>query len=166
MRTARAFTVDPDQRAQKRNRWGGLTLAERFWAAVDRSGECWLWAKSTNAKGYGKFGTGSGSSALAHRVAWALERGPVPPEAVVLHSRECVSRACVRPDHLRLGSQKDNVADTMALGRAQCQRGPPPWVVNPETQWLRADPASAVRSEGGRIVGRKARALMSQAVTT
>ena len=153
MRTALAFSVDPEYR-KANARWPGLTLRERFWSHVDKSGECWLWTARRNDKGYGSFGTRDKQTALAHRVAWALVRGPIPPRMLVLHSRACVSRACVRPDHLRLGTQLENVADTMALGRAGCQQGPPAWVRRPETQWLRASPATAVRDERGRIVGR------------
>jgi hypothetical protein len=122
MRTARAFAVDPNQQ-KTNNRWPGTPLRERFWMHVDRSGDCWLWTARANEKGYGSFGIGDKKTALSHRVAWALERGPIPPRTLVLHSPECVSRACVRPDHLRLGTQKENVADAMALGRMCFQRG-------------------------------------------
>lgn len=143
-----------------------MTLAERFWSHVDKSGECWLWTAKRNAKGYGSFGTTGGQCALAHRVSWALECGPIPPRLLVLHSLSCSSRACVRPTHLRLGTQKENVADTMSLGRAGCQQGPPAWVGRPELQWLRVDPDSAVRDSRGRIVTRQAAALSREARTT
>ena len=87
-----------------------LTIQERFWSKVDRSGKCWLWTASRNSSGYGKF-DGEG----AHRVAWRLAYGVIPYGACVLH--RCDMPRCVNPAHLWLGTQADNVADMVAKGR-------------------------------------------------
>lgn len=76
---------------------------------------CSLWLGATNAKGYGIVGSGRGS-ALAHRLAWTLFRGPIPDGLLVLH--RCDMRCCVNPVHLFLGTQVDNMADMKAKGRA------------------------------------------------
>lgn len=67
--------------------------------------------------GYGMFGhKWEDVSYLAHRIAWFLTHGPIPNGLSVLHKNECHNRACVDPDHLYLGTQKDNVDDAKALG--------------------------------------------------
>ena len=92
---------------------------ERFWAKVDRSGDCWLWTGGTNVWGYGVHKV-DGRSVAAHRFSWTLEKGPVPQGLVVCHT--CDTPACVRPDHLFVGTQRDNIADMWAKGRAAQQR--------------------------------------------
>lgn len=64
-----------------------------------------------------------------HRLLWVCLHGPIPewPEAVVLHS--CDNRKCINPDHLRLGTQQENIRDCVSKGRqasarkTHCPRG-------------------------------------------
>lgn len=94
-------------------------LPERFWRNVhaDLSG-CWLWRGGTR-HGYGVC-TIDGVAKGAHRLAYADFRGPVPEALVVCHS--CDVTNCVRPDHLWLGTQQDNVKDMFAKGRQPDRR--------------------------------------------
>lgn len=88
--------------------------AARFWAKVDKSGECWLWLGCKNARGYGVFNI-SDRARLAHRVAWELMHGPIPKGKCVLH--DCPggdNPACMR--HLWLGSRRDNNLDSIRKG--------------------------------------------------
>lgn len=96
--------------------------AERFWPLVEKTGGCWLWKGTKNNLGYGMFRFGGAGVAkmLAHRAAWLLERSEIPEGAKVLH--RCDQPACVRPDHLFLGSMKDNSEDMSRKGRAGGQR--------------------------------------------
>jgi hypothetical protein len=85
------------------------TLAERFWAKVDTSGECWLWTAATDSHGYGQIYVGPGASPKkqpAHRVSWFMEHGPIPDGLFVDHL--CFTPLCVRPSHLRLATNKQN----------------------------------------------------------
>lgn len=94
----------------------GLTLEERFWSKVDQSGDCWLWTACLFQRGYGCFRM-KHANVAAHRIAWELAFGPVPPGLWVLH--HCDIRACVRPSHLFLGDHAANMADMVAKGRAK-----------------------------------------------
>ena len=94
--------------------------SQLFWAHVHRgsgtdSGACWLWTGSRNPKGYGHFGLG-GQCTQAHRAAWILTNGAIPDGLCVLH--KCDNPPCVRPDHLFLGTNADNMADMVSKGRA------------------------------------------------
>lgn len=82
------------------------TVVERFWAKVDKSGDCWLWTGSTWSSNYGQFRF-EGRMWSAHRVAWVLT-GRDLPERMQLDHRDHCSTLCVRPDHLRLATAKQN----------------------------------------------------------
>lgn len=92
---------------------------------------CWEWTAATS-HGYGIIGSGVGRANLkAHRAVWELFNGPVPEGMHLLHN--CDNRRCVRPDHLRPGTDADNVRDMWDRGRAvvwqhsltTCRKGHP-----------------------------------------
>ena len=75
---------------------------------------CVEWQGARHKQGYGNTrynGKGMG----AHRRAWIEAHGPIADGMHVLH--RCDNPACVRPDHLFLGTQRDNIADMDAKGR-------------------------------------------------
>lgn len=94
-----------------------LTLAERFWKYVAKSDGCWEWIGHRQGAGYGRIGLGDKVKLGAHRVSWELHNGPIPDGLWVLH--RCDNPPCVRPDHLFLGTNADNVADMIAKGRVR-----------------------------------------------
>jgi hypothetical protein len=78
-----------------------------------RSG-CREWTGATDRGGYGNvkfFGRATGT----HRVAWILENGDIPHGLWVLH--RCDNPLCCNPDHLFLGTRRDNIEDMIAKGR-------------------------------------------------
>lgn len=90
-------------------------LPDRFWAKVDRSGDCWEWTASKSQAGYGYFVL-RGKTYKAHRlVVLDLLGKALGPTEFVCH--RCDNPACVRPEHLYVGSVQDNVDDMIARDR-------------------------------------------------
>lgn len=87
----------------------------RFWSKVAKTNACWVWEGATNGRGYGRFTIGRHARYQAHRVSWYLAYGNIPDRMVILHT--CDNTRCVNPDHLRLGTQHDNLMDMSAKGR-------------------------------------------------
>ena len=95
---------------------------QRLWEKVDRSGGssgCWIFKGGLGDGGYGVLGwkeNGRQRSMSAHRMAWTLTNGTIPPGMCILH--RCDNRKCVNPAHLMLGTQEENVRDMALKGRA------------------------------------------------
>ena len=89
---------------------------------------CWLWDGNVLLSGYGVLGLDGPKPyhrrvRRAHRLSYEHYVGPIPPGLHVLHS--CDVRCCVNPDHLRLGTNADNIADKVARNRQQKGEGVP-----------------------------------------
>ena len=95
---------------------GGLRRGE-VRAIVGDMDDCEEWEGYRNTKGYGmrRF---RGKMARAHRVAWEMAHGPIPPWLpVVMHL--CDNPACVKVSHLALGTPRINTRDSWAKGRGR-----------------------------------------------
>lgn len=104
----------------KRNEPCYGSLQERFNSKFNIDDDnCWLWTGSLDKDGYG-FLMYEGKAIKAHRYAFILNRGEIPEDLQICHS--CDIRNCVNPNHLFLGTQKDNMQDAMKKGRHSCQQ--------------------------------------------
>lgn len=93
-------------------------LGDRFWSKVEKTDDCWLWQARKNEKGYGQFWLES-KTRLAHRVSYQAYYGvTLRRDEVLLH--RCDTPACVRPDHLKVGTVEENNEDKLRKGR-QCR---------------------------------------------
>lgn len=82
-----------------------------FWKKVNKTESCWLWTASKDRDGYGHFARNK----RAHRISYILIKGKIPKGLWVLH--KCDNPPCVNPDHLYLGTIKENTKDKNERGR-------------------------------------------------
>lgn len=81
---------------------------ERFWEKVKKTDTCWLWMAGKTPKGYGVFyGGPQHPRKAAHRYAYELMVGPIPSGMELDHRHTC-PKNCVRPEHLRAVTHKQN----------------------------------------------------------
>lgn len=88
---------------------------ERFWSHVAKGDGCWQWRLKPSQKGYGRFAVHGRKTVYAHRFLWQLLYGAIPNGLCICH--HCDNPICVRPDHLFIGTHKDNAQDRDKKGR-------------------------------------------------
>lgn len=85
-------------------------------AAPGAAGVCWLWPEGHRARaGYGLFSV-NGVQASAHRLSYAVHHGD-PGFLLVRH--RCDTPPCWNPEHLLLGTDKDNHDDCVERDRTR-----------------------------------------------
>lgn len=100
---------------------------KRFWAKVDKTGECWLWTAGTFTSGYGQFWM-YGEGITAQRAAVLLEGQTIPEGWQVDHL--CRTRLCVRLDHLEVvtaweNNRRSTSPSAKNLVKTHCPQGHP-----------------------------------------
>ncbi|NOQ62707.1 HNH endonuclease [Mycolicibacterium fortuitum] len=92
----------------------GASTEDRLWLRVNKTENCWLWTGPVDVWGYGVFKM-SGQSHRAHRISFELTNGPIPNGLMIDHV--CHTPRCVRPDHLRLATAKQNSENLLGAQR-------------------------------------------------
>lgn len=98
----------------------GKALEDKFWSKVNKTDTCWLWTGGNRGNGYGIM-TVNYVLKSAHRLAWEFTYGEIPGGLQVNH--KCDVRLCVRPSHLYLGTQRQNLIDARERGRLKDRSG-------------------------------------------
>lgn len=120
------------------------SIMKRFMSFVspEPNSGCWLWDGAWNSEGYGQLGV-MGKRVGAYRVSYEIFRGEIPRGFLVRH--KCDVRCCVNPDHLLLGTDKDNMDDRSARGRAFSK------LTNEQVVVIKAELFAAKRGVGARL---------------
>lgn len=93
---------------------------------IDNNG-CWIWQKSCNSAGYGQL-TENKKYWLAHRYAYACVNSNLNDNLVIRHI--CHNTKCCNPDHLVLGTQKDNYHDSIEKHKEADSKKRSIWIIN------------------------------------
>lgn len=94
-------------------------LTKKLFERTEKTDSCWNW---TGAKrnGYGSIKV-KGKMMDMHRLSFMLHKGEIPKGIFVCH--HCDNPSCVNPDHLFLGTPKDNMQDCLKKGRMKIPEG-------------------------------------------
>lgn len=86
-----------------------VDIRERFWSKVEKTSTCWLWRGALRRRAYGRYGRfwANGQSREAHRIAYEITIGPIPPGLTLDH--QCGEPRCVNPSHLVPMSLRENI---------------------------------------------------------
>ena len=116
---------------------------DRFIDKVERvEGGCWNWFGCKYRGGYGQFRRlidGEWKMAKTHRYSYEYYKGPIPQGLVVCHT--CDNPSCVNPEHLFIGTHKDNMQDMIKKGRRSLKTR------NPKHRWLSKELAVQIRED-------------------
>lgn len=92
-----------------------IPIEQKLMKYVVLDNGCWQWTGGKDRDGYGVFGHHRRKQVRAHRASYEFHVGPVSSDVFVCH--KCDNPSCINPDHLFLGSPRDNTHDMIAKGR-------------------------------------------------
>ncbi len=90
-----------------------------FWSHYDLIAGWWSWRGAKNRKGQGVVRY-EGHNWVTSRLAWTLTHGQIPLRMYVCH--HCDNASCINPEHLFIGTPKDNTQDMIRKGRRRPER--------------------------------------------
>lgn len=98
------------------SKFGKMNPIEYFWSKINKKSdsECWEWLGHKDHHNYGIIAIDH-KRYRAHRLSWMLVNGDIPDNKLVMHL--CDNPSCVNPNHLKLGTQDDNMKDCKSKGR-------------------------------------------------
>ena len=94
---------------------------------IKDSNDCWVWQKSCAGSGYGQL-TVEGKYWQTHRYAYTQTKGEIPEGLLLRHS--CHNIKCCNPDHLTIGTDKDNWHDSKDVHTANAMKRRKMWSIN------------------------------------
>lgn len=95
------------------------TIQEVYYKKCIKQDGCWAWNGNHDSDGYSTLYFNK-KTLKGHRVSWIIHNGEIPGRLFVLH--KCDTPPCTNPDHLFLGTPKDNWDDMIKKGRG-CYKG-------------------------------------------
>lgn len=99
---------------RQRRSLNNIPLEELLKRVKQQPSGCWEWTRFKDNEGYGQIDWGAEKWG-ASRWAYLVINGDFPRELYVLH--KCDNPSCCNPDHLFLGTQKDNIQDAISKRR-------------------------------------------------
>lgn len=91
----------------------------RFWIWVEKSENCWEWVGNKDRLGYGIANTSDGKR-LAHRMSWFISNGSIDDRDI---DHVCHNTSCIKPEHLRPATAKENAENLLPVRAASGYRG-------------------------------------------
>lgn len=98
-----------------------IPIDQRFWNKVKKTKSCWIWGGCKDKNGYGRIGIGK-KNLRTHRFSYELNIGKITEGLFVLH--KCDNPSCVNPEHLKVGTHKENQHDKSIRRRISGKRNP------------------------------------------
>lgn len=122
------MTIEPSDHAQ-------IKALIAAYCKPDANG-CWIWTRSYRGNGYAQLTLSGRRQVAGNRAAYSAFHGAIPAGMFVCHS--CDVPACCNPEHLFLGTPKDNTQDCVRKGRLRPGRvGAPKKLVDSDKSRIR-----------------------------